>query len=199
MHAVLHYYCLDPAVQKAEVAKATFSRVTWYEENIKLLCWHRPYFDCSTPHSRALADALVGGMSLDDLVARSAIRSAERLPGAESRIMSQMYPHFLQANPQLNSWLMKLPNEFFLSPSRAPWDTVNGVVLTADSPCHSKFPTVNVERRAYLRNNLGKDVSDVSRDGVVHRHAYRTGCGSATSGIPHRYTGLVLLLLLFSE
>ena len=78
-----------------------------------MLCWHQPYFDCLRPHSQALADALVGGMSLENLVARSSSRSTERLAGAESRIMSQMYPHFLQVNPQLNSLLMKLLNEFF--------------------------------------------------------------------------------------
>ena len=51
MHAVLHYYFLDPSVQKAELAQATFSRAMWYEENIKLLCCYWPYFDGSTPHS----------------------------------------------------------------------------------------------------------------------------------------------------
>ena len=126
---------------------------------------------------------------MDDLVARSASRSAARLAGAESCIMSHMYPHFLQVNPQLNSLLVKLVNEFFLIPSRAPWDTVNGVVLTADTPYHSKYPTLNIERRAYLRNNFGSDVSNMSRDGVVHRRAYGMGCGSATFGIPqtHRW------------
>ena len=144
--------------------------------------------NCLASDSLALAGALVGGMSLDDLVARSAIRSAARLAGAECRITSQMYPHFLQVNPQLNSLLMKLMNEIFLSPSRAPCDTGNGIFLTADSPYHSKVPTINVERWAYLRNIFRSDVSDVSREGVVHRHAYVTGCGSTTtSGILHRW------------
>ena len=43
MHAVLHYYYLGPSVQKTKPAQATFSRVSWYEENIKLL-----QLDCSS-------------------------------------------------------------------------------------------------------------------------------------------------------
>ena len=123
MHAALRYYYLDPSVQETELAQAIFSRVSWYEKNIKLLCCHCPYFDCLTPHSWALADALVGGMLLDDLVARFAIRPAARLAGTECRITSQMHPRF-----------------YFLSPSRAPCDTGNGVFWQPTLPTTPNFP-----------------------------------------------------------
>ena len=150
MHCVLYFYSFDPSVQKIELARATCSRVSWYERNIELLCRWRSYLECPTPHSRALADPVVRGMLLDDLIARSDIRSSARLVELESRIRSQIYPDFLRVNPQLNSLLEKLLSEFFSSSSRAPWGTGNGVVLTADYPYHFKFPMINIVTRGTI-------------------------------------------------
>ena len=176
MHCVLYFYSFDPSVPKIELARATCSRVSWYERNIELLCRWRSYLECPTPHSRALADPVVRGMFLDDLIARSDIRSSARLVELESRIRSQIYPDFLRVNPRLNSLLLKFLNEFFLSLSRAPWGTGNGVVLTADSLYHFKLLMISVKRRAYLRNNFGRNCSRAGKTTTVRVVACTVYC-----------------------
>ena len=159
--------CLEPL--------ATVSRGT--RRTSSYCATGRPmYLECSTPHSRALADPVVRGMSLDDLIARSAICSSVRLVELESCIRSQIYPNFLRVNPRLNSLLLKFLNEFFLSLSRAPWGTGNGVVLTADSLYHFKLLMISVKRRAYLRNNFGRNCSRAGKTTTVRVVACTVYC-----------------------
>ena len=85
--------------------------------------------------------------------------------------------------------LINILDDLFLSPSRAPWDEGDGVVMMADSPYFTKFLTVNVERKSYLRNNYGADVPSVLSNSdaqAVHRCSYGTASGKMTHGIHQR-------------
>ena len=192
VHAVLYFYSLSDSVQKTELAKATQGRVKWYDTNITLLEDRRPFKDLSTAPLEALEPTNPGQMSLEQLIAKSAERSAERLGMAESKereghIMSEIHPRFLEENAGLNPLLLEILDDFLLSESRAPSEVGEGVVVTADAPYFARRATINVERPSYVRNNFGKDSPSTSPHDVasnrVHRFAYGTGSGNQTHGI----------------
>ena len=145
--------------------------------------------------SKTLALTNPRGVSLDELIAKSSERSAARLRIAESveregQIMSAIHPRFLEENVGITPLILEILDDFLLNKGRAPSDVGNGVVVTADSLYCTKFATINVKRRSYLRNNFGKDSPKTSLHDVtaghVHRSAYGTGSGNQTHGIPER-------------
>ena len=136
-------------------------------------------------------------MLLNDLVSRSASRSAARLMSAKYKskgrphnphIFSRVYPDFLCDNPKLESLTIFL-DSLLMSESTGPSESGTGVKLSADTPHSSKKPTVNVERVAYLRNYFGRDCTAQTRTsprGTASRYSYSTGSGMTTHGTPSR-------------
>ena len=135
-------------------------------------------------------------MEMSDLVARSSSRSAGKLLSARSgelahnpHIFSRIYPDFLLENPELNLPAERILDRLLLSSSTGPCESGGGIKLSADTPFNAKIPTINVERVAYLRNIFGRNCTTHSRkipSGCEKRFAYGTGNGMTTHGIPHR-------------
>ena len=109
-------------------------------------------------------------LELNDLVARSSSRSAAKLLSAKSgqvahnpHIFSRIYPDFMLDNPELNLPAERILERLLLSSSTGPCESGNGIKLSADTPFNAKIPTINVERVAYLRNIFGRTCPTRSR------------------------------------
>lgn len=97
---------------------------------------------------------------------------------------SNIFPDFLETNPDLVEHALQIGDDLFLHPSHAPWEPdEKGIILTADfGPYNKKNKNVNANRDNYLKQEYGKDVT-TAIDNVVVRFAYGTGSGIRTHGI----------------
>lgn len=101
-------------------------------------------------------------------------------------VRSSVHPLFLASNIDLQRHLVKVFDDLFGGPMHRPSEVGIGIVLSSDKP---RTPTrvLNIDRkRAYLRQNFGRD-NDCARtesSDTVFRYAYGTGCGLTTHFTP---------------
>ena len=91
--------------------------------------------------------------------------------------------HFLMENDHLEARLWQIIDDLYTSPSRGPSQPGKGIALCADS-VRGNPPTINVERRSYVRQNFGMDVLPTHNHLTTMRATYGTGSGIRTHGTP---------------
>ena len=103
--------------------------------------------------------------------------------GDDRNPLSYVVPGFLGANPDLIPHLTSIFDSILLPGSHGPSEGGDGISLTSDSPRGNK-PTINVNRKSYIRQNFGKQTKCTHDPLTECRATYGTGSGMRTHGTP---------------